>query len=63
MYTTIFAWLAGGTWSGLALASAALINAEEAARLDTFGDDYSAHIAFWTLATFLSYGVRGEERV
>jgi protein-S-isoprenylcysteine O-methyltransferase Ste14 len=55
MYTTIFVWaaafllisanwLVGGTWFGLAFASAALIKAEEAALLDTFGDDYRTYM-------------------
>lgn len=55
MYTTIFAWaaafllmsanwLVGATWFGLAFASAALIEVEEAALIDTFGEVYRTYM-------------------
>ena len=55
MYTTIFVWatafllmsanwLVGGTWFALAFASATLIELEEVALLDTFGEKYQAYM-------------------
>lgn len=55
MYTTIFVWaaafllmsanwLVGGAWIGLACASATLIEVEEAALIDTFGEKYRTYM-------------------